>query len=80
MRWTFKKNFENAEIIEIGYSHGNNEKCDGVIIYEKSTNTLNVKKHSQGCDEYDSKRTYQFIYGLLDTGNLSFEKYIICTG
>nr|DAW47692.1 MAG TPA: hypothetical protein [Caudoviricetes sp.] len=80
MRWVFKKNTENDNIIEIGYSH-NNDDCDGIIIYDKKLQILNIKKYSDGCDEYDSKRAFQFIYGLLEEDNvLTFKKHIICTG
>lgn len=80
MRWTFRKNNEDVNTIEIGYSYGSDETCDGVIIYEKDTEDVFVKKHSYSCDEFESKRAFQFIYGLIEDKKLTSKKYILCTG
>lgn len=80
MRWTFKKNTESSTIIYIGYSYGFDESCDGVIVYDKKKEEAIIEKHSKTCDEFDSKRALQFVYGLIEDDQLNFEKYTICTG
>ena len=80
MRWTFKKINENDLNVLIGYSHGHNESCDGIILYDKKAKKLDIEKLSEGCDRYDSERAFQYIYGLLSHNELTTEPRLICTG
>ena len=80
MRWVFKKNSENQNVIEIGYSYGTDDSCDGVITYDKSKEELKLKRLSESASELKSERAFQYIYGLLDDNELTYKKYIVCTG
>ena len=39
-----------------------------------------VEKLANDCDEYDSKRLFQFLYGMVHENTLSFEPYSIRIG
>lgn len=79
MKWTVKKINENTSSILIGYSYLTDE-CDGLIFYDKSTEAFSVNKQSVSCDDFESKRLYQFLYGIIEDKKLTDKKYNIVTG
>jgi hypothetical protein len=65
------------EII-IAYSKG--ESFDGSIRYDKQKRTFEVISLASDCDEFDSKRLFQFLYGLVNQNTLSFKPYSVRIG
>lgn len=80
MDWYVKKKEEDDNIIKIGYSHGENHSCDGLIVYDKKTDTFEVKTLSKGCHEHTAKKTVQFLWDLVGTPKLCEKVFHICTG
>jgi hypothetical protein len=79
VKWTVVKNSENSSVIIIGYSYITDE-CDGIIEYNKSNETFSVIKRANGCDDFDTKRLFQFLFGLIEDEKLSEKKYNIVIG
>ena len=79
MVWFVKLLLENENILLIAYSY-NTDDLDGRIEYNKTKEEFFIKKQSTTADEYDSKKTIQFLWNLIGTDKLSEEPYRICTG
>lgn len=78
MIWNVKKTKENEKEILIAYSHS--ESLDGVISYDKEKEFFEIKIQATDCDEYDSRRIFQFLYGMIMKNILSFDSYSIVIG
>lgn len=80
MNWHYRKNFEVNGIVEVGYSYENNETCDGIIQYDKTTRTSTIEKISEGCSLGVAQRGARFIPMLIDEDKLTEKVFNIRTG
>jgi hypothetical protein len=76
--WNVKKTSEDIKEIMIAFSKG--KSFDGSIRYDKQKQTFEIISLAGDCDEYDSKRLFQFLYGLIIQNTLSFEPYSVRIG
>lgn len=80
MNWYFKKMSETEDIIEIGFSYGVNETCDGILLYDKKTLMPTVVKNSEGPNEYANRKCGQFVHHLVRDNKLSEQVVRVCSG
>lgn len=86
MIWTLKKISEDDKVINIGYSYEDNYSCDGLIVYDKKANTMELVKVSPvpGKDEryakFVGKRAFQFAFSLMYKNMLTEKPYTVVTG
>lgn len=80
MNWHFKKNSEINGIIEVGYSFEQNETCDGIIIYEKSSKKPVIKKLSNGSSLGVAQRGSRFLHCLIGEDKLTERVFNVRTG
>ncbi len=80
MVWTVKLIAENSKEIRIAYSCEDDLSLDGIILYDKNKKEFTVEKYSKNASEYQSKKTIQFLWRLINTDKLSEKPYRICTG
>lgn len=78
MVWNVKKVEENEKSIFVGYSK--DSSCDGRIEYAKDKEEFKILHLAKDCDEFESKRLFQFLYALIGQGTLSFQEYSVRTG
>lgn len=78
MIWNVKKIKETESVISIGFSK--NESFDGLIEYDKNTEQFELVSIANDCDEFESKRLFQFLYTLIQQNILSFQPYSIRLG
>ena len=62
MIWHIIKRSENEKYIDIGYSSGSNNECDGLIRFDKASRELSVISISQSSDEIDTKWLMPHIF------------------
>ena len=79
MVWWIVKKRETEDIIEIGFSYERGEP-NGVVIYDKKADKLTVTKAPDNCSGVIAKGVCQFIWGLMEDGNLTEKGYWIITG
>lgn len=80
MVWYTKKTYEDEEIIDISYSHETNDKCDGLLTYDKKSEDISIKLLSENTNEKTTNRLFPIIYGLLSENGLTEQKRRIATG
>lgn len=80
MNWHFKINEETEEFINIGYSYEQNETCDGIIKYHKSTQSNEIIKLSHDSGMFEARKGFQFIHGLIGDGQLTENIFHVRTG
>lgn len=78
MIWNVKKNKETEQLILIAYSK--DSSFDGIIEFYKPSEEFKIITKANDCDEFDSKRLFQFLYALIKQNTLSFEPYSIRIG
>ena len=78
MSWKVKKLEETEFFIVIGYSK--NSSFDGKIKFDKLNESFELVSVADGCDEFESKRLFQFLYTLIAQNTLSFQTYSIKIG
>ena len=80
MRWYIKKQSENTNNILINYSYENNDTCDGLLKYDKSSDEITIEKISDGADELATKWLFSHIYRLLDKNELNEKRHLVAIG
>ena len=80
MRWYVKKQTENNERILINYSYEKNDKCDGLLRYDKISEKITIERMSDGADEFATKWLFSHIYGLLEKKELTEKKHMVAIG
>lgn len=78
MIWNVKKIKETESAISIGFSK--NDSLDGLIDFDKKTEQFDLVSIAKDCDEFESKRLFQFLYTLILQNILSFHPYSIRLG
>ena len=78
MIWYVKKIEENEDHIIIEFSKS--VIYDGRIRYDRKRECFTAISIPKDCDEFDRKRLFQFLYGLIDQNKISFNLYSIRTG
>lgn len=76
--WNVKKVEETEESIIIAYSK--NTYLDGRIKFDKQNENFQLFAVANDCDEFESKRLFQFLYALIIQNTLSFQVYSIRIG
>ena len=86
MIWTLKKISEDDKVINIGYSYEDNYSCDGLIVYDKKTDTMKLVKVSpvpgenDGFAKFVGEKAFYFARGLLNENKLTEKPYTVVTG
>lgn len=80
MIWHVKINNENTQIINIGYSYEENSSIDGVIEFDKKKRNFEIKSLSEGCSEFNSKRLFPHLWGLMKRKKLTEQTYRVVAG
>ena len=78
MIWNVKKIKETETTILIGFSK--NDSFDGLIKYNKNAEQFELVSIANDCDEFESKRLFQFLYTLIQQNMLSVKPYSIRIG
>lgn len=78
MNWNVKKIEETEALIIIGFSK--NSSFDGRIKYDKVKECFELISVAKDCNEFESKRLFQFLYTLIAQNRLSYNPYSIVTG
>ena len=80
MRWYIKKNSETPEEILIDYSHEANDTCDGLISFNKVSHHFEIRRLSDGSDEFITEWLYRHAIGYIEDGTLGEKKRIVAIG
>ena len=78
MVWNVKKMEETENSIVIAYSRSSS--FDGRIKFDKQKENFELLSIANDCDEFESKRLFQFLYTLIIQNTLSFQSYSIRIG
>ena len=78
MLWNVKKLQEDDWSILIGFSK--DHSFDGKIKFNKTTEQFEIISTSNDCDEFESRRLFQFLYTLILQDTLSSRPYSIVLG
>jgi hypothetical protein len=80
MVWYIKKNSENKENVFVNYSCENNKNCDGLIKYNRNTESFEIEELSKGSGDFEAKRLFPLLYKFIDKNNLPIETYRLAIG
>ncbi len=65
MVWHIIKRLENEKGIDIGYSSGTSDLCDGIIRFDKENRELLIIKMSESSDKFDTNWLLPHIFTAL---------------
>lgn len=71
---------QNQDELEIGYSLGKNKTCDGLLIYNKISETFTTSKLSKGSDDWETKWLSGHILAKIIYGQISEKRRMIAVG